>query len=298
MTPRSPFRALVSLAAALVGMPAHAQIRASEPASVSQTIDGTTLTVRYSRPRVRGRDPLFGSRAVRWGETWTPGANWATTLEVDRPVTLAGRRLAKGTYSVWMVVRQSGDWTFVLDPKARIFHMTPPDSTAAQVRFPVKAEPGPFTEVLTWSFPEVRATGGTLAFQWATTRVAVDVGVEPSLRTTLPEAEAAPYLGRYAYTEYDERTGKARRTIDLVVLYEDGTLKGEFVPADPYMQRFALLRARPDWFFPGLYGKDGKIYEVMRPDMAFTFTRVAGRPDSLEVRYDDDTLAASAKRRR
>ncbi|MGZ8412008.1 MAG: DUF2911 domain-containing protein [Gemmatirosa sp.] len=276
--------------------PARAQIRASELGTVSQTIDGTKLTIAYSRPRVRGRDPLFGSRAVRWGETWTPGANWATTLDVSRAITLAGRPVPKGTYSVWMVVRESGDWTMVLEPKARIFHMDPPDSSAKQIRFPVRAETGPFTEVLTWSFPDVGTSGGTLAFQWATTRVAMPVGVEPSLRVTMPEAEAAPYLGRYAYTEMDT-LGKPARTIELVVLYEDGTLKGEFAPADAYMKRFALIRTAPDWFFPGLYDKDGKIYEIMRPDMSFEFTRANGKPEALEVRYGGEYLAARGKRK-
>jgi hypothetical protein len=284
-----------ALAACSVPAAARAQIRASEPATVSQTIDGTTFTLAYSRPRVRGRDPLFGSRAVRWGETWTPGANWATTLELSRGAALAGRAVPKGKYSVWMVVRESGDWTLVLEPKARLFHMEPPDSTAAQHRIPVRAERGPFTEVLTFSFPEVSATGGVLAFQWAATRVAIPLAVEPSLAVQLPEAEAAPYLGLWRYQPFDEK-GKALPPIELRLLYEDGVLKAEHVPVDGYMKRFALIRVRPDLFFPGLYDKDGKIYEVMRPDMAFTFTRAGGRPDSLEVRYDDDVLAASAKR--
>ncbi|GLC26796.1 DUF2911 domain-containing protein [Roseisolibacter agri] len=287
---------LAACIALAIPAPARAQIRASEPASVSQTIDGTKLTVTYSRPRVRGRDPIFGSRAVRWGETWTPGANWATTLDVSRAITLGGRPVPKGTYSVWMVVRQGGDWTMVLEPKARLFHMDPPDSSAKQIRFPVRAETGPFTEVLTWSFPDVRSTGGTLALQWATTRVAMEIGVEPSLVTTLPETEAAPYLGRYAYTEMDT-LGRPTRTIELVVLYENGTLKGEFVPEDGYMKRFALIRTGPDFFFPGIYDRDGKIYEVIRPDMSIEFTRANGKAETLEVRYDTDYLAARGKRK-
>ncbi|MDF1501693.1 DUF2911 domain-containing protein [Roseisolibacter sp. H3M3-2] len=275
---------------------ARAQIRASERAAVSQTVDGTTFTVDYARPRVRGRDPLFGSRAVHWGETWTPGANWATTLELSRAATVGGRKVAKGKYSVWMVPRASGNWTLVLDPKPDIFHMSPPDSSAAQVRLAVRAEPAPFTEVLTFEFPEVTTGGTTLAFRWARTRVAVPLQVEPSLAVELPEAEAAPYVGRWTYVKRDTPDEKPV-TIEFRTLYEGGTLKAEWLPADPYMQRFALVRVRPDLFFPGLYDKDGKIYEVMRPDMAFTFTRVGGRPDSLEVRYSDDFLAGTARRK-
>ena len=100
-------------------------------------IDGTKISMTYSRPRARGRDTLFGNpKAVHWGEVWTPGANYATTFEVNRPVTLDGHAVKAGTYSVWMVVRQSGPWTMVLDPKVR-YHTDPPDSNATQIRFPV-----------------------------------------------------------------------------------------------------------------------------------------------------------------
>src|ERR1043166_8508411 len=97
-------RAIPRLALGLsLTLPAHAraQVRASEAASVSQTVDGTKLTIEYSRPRGRARDSLFG-KVVPWGLTWTPGANFATTLEVSKDVRINGHPLAKGKYSVWM----------------------------------------------------------------------------------------------------------------------------------------------------------------------------------------------------
>ena len=63
--------------------PAQSQIRASERGSITQTIDGTTITVDYARPRTRGRAAVFGGE-VHWKEVWTPGANMATTLEVSK----------------------------------------------------------------------------------------------------------------------------------------------------------------------------------------------------------------------
>lgn len=153
---------LALLAALALPLPAYAQIRASELGSMSQTIDGTKITVEYSRPRARGRDTLFGTKAVHWDETWTPGANWATTLDVSRNLKLNGIPVKKGKYSVWMVVRKSGNWTVVLEPKSHVYHMSPPDSSSAQVRIPAHADAVPFTEVLTWSMPDIRIDGGTL----------------------------------------------------------------------------------------------------------------------------------------
>ena len=61
-----------------------AQIVASERALVAQTVDGTRITVDYSRPRARGRTNIYGGME-KWGITWTPGADDATTLEVSKP---------------------------------------------------------------------------------------------------------------------------------------------------------------------------------------------------------------------
>jgi hypothetical protein len=295
MTTRT-MRTLTLVLAAALAIPSAlcAQVRASELASVSQTVDGTKLTVTYSRPSVRGRDSLFGNpKVVRWGEVWTPGANWATTLEVSRPVRVAGHAVKSGTYSVWMVVRPSREWTLVLDPNAKLFHMAHPDSNAAQIRVPVKMENGPFTETLTWSFPAVRANGTSLVMQWGTARVVLDVAVEPSLSVTLPQSEAAPYVGRYDYSEGEN--GKTHST--FIVSYENGTLKGEWDPMDSYMKRFALVRIAPDWFAPGLYDEKGEIYEVLRPDNTFEFTRVNGRAARVELRGATDKLYGSATRK-
>ena len=290
-------RCFVTLAVASLTLsdPAPAQVRASEIGTMSQVIDGTKITVQYSRPRVRGRDPLFGTKAVHWGEVWTPGANWATTLDVDKNIKLDGHSVAKGKYSVWMVVRQSGDWTLVLEPKARLFHMDPPDSSGAQIRIPVRARAAPFAEVLTWSMPELRMDGGTLAMHWEKTIVAMDVAVEPSLQVTLAEKEAQPYLGRYDYTETDSSGKETRKT--FIVDYENGTLKGAWDPNDAYFQHFALIRIAPDWFVPGVYDKKGVIYEVLRPDLVIEFTRVNGRPMTFEMRSEDDKVFAKGARK-
>jgi hypothetical protein len=275
---------------------AFAQIRASEIGTMSQIIDGTKLTVQYSRPRSRGRDTLFGTRDVHWGEVWTPGANWATTLDVSKDVKLNGRALPKGTYSVWFVVRETGDWTVVVEPKAHRYHMDPPDSTAAQVRFLVRPEPVPFTDVLTWSMPALRVSGGTLAFQWERVRIPIDVEVSPSLVMTIAAADAAPLLGKYTYVELDSM-GKPRSTKVLTITHEDGTLKGQWEPNDPYLRRFALIRIAPDWFVPGVYDRHGQIYEVYRQEMVFEFTRAKGRAESFEVRGEDDKVEATGTRK-
>ena len=271
-----------------------AQIRASEIGTMSQIIDGTKITLEYSRPRARGRDPVFGN-VVRWNEVWTPGANWATTLETNKNITLNGVSVPKGKYSVWMVVRQGGNWTTVLEPKAHIYHEYPPDSTAQQVRVATPVTQAPFAEILTWSMPALTATGGTLAMHWGTTLVPISVAVEPSLRMTMSPSDAAPYLGSYTYTE---RTGPdSGKTKTLTVTYEDSTLRGRYTPEDDYWRKFALIRIAPNWFAPGVYDEKGQIYEVYKPELTFEFKIVAGKAVSLEMRNEADEVEAAGQRK-
>src|SRR5206468_7050387 len=84
---RMRLRVLVALPALwLAPAVVVAQIHASEHFTLTQKVSTTTITMEGDRPVARGRK-LFGpDGVVKWGEVWTPGANWATTMEVDRDV--------------------------------------------------------------------------------------------------------------------------------------------------------------------------------------------------------------------
>ena len=271
---------------------AHAQIRASELGTMSQTIDGTRIAMQYYRPRARGRDTIFGKADRSYGRLWTPGANWATIIDLSNGVTLNAVTVPQGKYSVWMQLNGPSAWTMVLDPKFRSFHEDRPDSNAKQIRIPVAVSVAPFTEVLTWSMPELRSDGGLLEFRWERARVALNVDVMPSLVMTMPASEAAAYTGMYILL--DDKTNKPLDTPTLTLTYEDNTLKGQFDPDDPYLKKFALIRIAPDWFAPGVYDKNGKIYEVMRPDETWEFTRKGGKVVSFLMRDMDDKVMARA----
>ena len=273
-----------------------AQVKASEPAKVSQTIDGTELTLEYSRPRVRARDSVFG-KVVKWEEVWTPGANWATTLELSKGVRLDGHPVPKGKYSVWLAVHPAGPWTMVLDPRNHRFHTDHPDSTAEQIRFNVTPEEGPFTEVLSWSFPEIRVTGGTLAMQWGTTRVPFRVDVEPSYSLATTAAKAGPYIGRYTFDWVQKQPGDTT-ALTLTITHKDSILVGEWNPLPwPEAGPFILIPIKEDWFITGFTEK-GELYQVEK-DMVIEFARKRGQKlaSAFEVRGEGDSLMATGKRK-
>ncbi|MEP7345978.1 MAG: DUF2911 domain-containing protein, partial [Gemmatimonadaceae bacterium] len=268
-----------------------AQVRASERGVVSQTIDGTVFTIDYARPRVRGRDGLFG-RVVTWGEVWTPGANWATTLEVTRDVRIDGHQVPKGKYSVWMIVGPQ-EWTVVLDPRNKRYHTETPDSTAEQVRWVVRPQEGAFTESLTWSFPEVTPGGTQLLFQWETKRVVLNARVTPKHPLTIARAEVEPYLGRYRWSFVEDTSTKMM----MELYYENGSLKARYEPDPDFyraMQRSIMARINDDWFIPALM-KNGEIWEMVA-DMVFEFDVKNGKATGFEIRDDRDILLGSGKR--
>ncbi|MGE0354533.1 MAG: DUF2911 domain-containing protein [Gemmatimonadales bacterium] len=285
-------RLLTSLAFLIT--PAYAltaQIRASEPASVSQTVDGTTLTIEYSRPRARGRDSLFGG-IIPWGEVWTPGANAATTFEVSRDITLDGHPVPKGKYSVWMDV-EPGDWTLVLDPRTNLFHTQHPTERDDQIRFTLERETRPPIEVLTWWFPAVGSTGGTLAMQWGNTYVPLQFEVPPSHDPTLAAELAPRYVGSWEMTD----AGPAGRTSSYEVYYQDGRLQARLRPAPfPEMENQLLIRIKDDWFIMGLL-QNGEIFDVM-DDVLIEFSGDRdGKAAALEVRGEDDQVWARGRRK-
>lgn len=292
--------ALALLAAGFVAGGADdlsAQIRASELASVSQVIDGTEIKVEYSRPRVRGRDSLFGGE-VKWNEVWTPGANYATTLEINRDIRLDGHPIPKGKYSVWLVVKQSGPWTMVLDPRSHLFHMAHPDSAADQIRYPVNTETGPQTEVLTWSFPEVRVTGTTLLFQWGTVRIPFRIDVTPTYSVQMTAAKAGPYLGRYSFKWTEPQPGDTL-PFTLTLSFQDSALFGEFKPPLwPGADRIIMIPIKEGWFIPAFLEK-GEIYDVEKSMVLEFPKRKPGEKQmpGFEVRGTGDSLWAVGKRK-
>ena len=120
-------------------------------------------------------------KVVPFGRAWTPGANWATTIEVDHDVRIEGHQLAKGRYSVWMIPEPNATpWTVILSGTWKRFHVQGPDPSASEVRFTVQPDRGPNVDVLTFTFPAIEADATTLLLQWGTTAVPMHITVAPS----------------------------------------------------------------------------------------------------------------------
>lgn len=93
--------------------------RPSPPAKASCMFpDGKKITVDYSSPRMRGRK-IYGG-LVPYDEVWRAGANEATTFVVNTSVTVNGKMVPAGGYTLfalpspdrWQLIvsKQTGEW--------------------------------------------------------------------------------------------------------------------------------------------------------------------------------------------
>lgn len=67
------------------------------------TVGNATITIDYGRPSVRGRDVF--SHGVLGDTIWRAGANAATQFTTMVDLSVGGKRLPAGTYSLWVHVR-------------------------------------------------------------------------------------------------------------------------------------------------------------------------------------------------
>src|SRR5258708_12235411 len=84
--------------AALAQAPGPQLPRPSPNATVSQTFGVTEVTVRYSRPGVKGR--VIWGKLVPYGEVWRTAANENTTIRFSTPGRIAGQDLPPGLYAL------------------------------------------------------------------------------------------------------------------------------------------------------------------------------------------------------
>jgi len=87
--------------------------RPSPPAQAQcKFSDGKTITMDYSSPRMKGRK-IFGG-LVPYGEVWRTGANDATTFVTTANVSIEGKDVPAGSYTIFTVPEQD-KWTLIVN---------------------------------------------------------------------------------------------------------------------------------------------------------------------------------------
>lgn len=171
--------ALISFIAILAfSVTVNAQLntpRASQQATVSQTVGISTIEITYSRPSVKGREIWgklvpYGMNNLGFGTAkespWRAGANENTIITFSDDVTIEGQPLKAGTYGLHMVIKENDEADVIFSKNATAWgsFFYNPEEDALKVT--VKTRQIPHKELLTYEFIAVQPTSTTAALQW------------------------------------------------------------------------------------------------------------------------------------
>ena len=150
--------------------------RASPHESVSETIDGSEITITYGRPYMRGRT-IFG-RLVPWDRVWCPGADEATTLKSARELRLGQLAVPPGPHTIWVRPTPNA-WSLIVSKEPSGFHTNyNPSADLGSVDM-IKRTVSPPVEQLTFAIVKNPAgRGGAITLTWETTEVSVPFTVQ------------------------------------------------------------------------------------------------------------------------
>jgi hypothetical protein len=170
--------AVASFASAQMSMAEDKSKRPSPPASAQCKFpDGKAIKIDYSSPRVKGRK-IFGTSSeqalVPYGQIWRTGANESTTFVTDANVSIGGKAVPAGSYTLFTIPK-ADEWTLVISKKTGEWGTDYPGEKEDLVRVAMKvSKNGPPLENFLIGFDQ----GGNkckLQIEWETTVASVDI---------------------------------------------------------------------------------------------------------------------------
>jgi hypothetical protein len=154
--------------------------RPSPSATLMQTVGLTDITIKYSRPSVKGR-AIWGA-LVPYDKVWRTGANEATTITFSDDVTVEGQKLPKGTYSLHTIPGQT-QWGIIFNSVADQWGSYSYDATKDVLRVNVTPQPAPHSELLTFEIPEMTTDTAKIAIRWEKIVVPFTINTDSTART-------------------------------------------------------------------------------------------------------------------
>ncbi len=138
--------AALAVAALVVATPVFAQAR-NPRGNASATVGGKKVAVDYGRPALKGRNLDDLMKNLPPDRMWRAGENQVTTLTTEGDLTIGGKKVPAGKYSLYVHAGENNDWSLVLNkdlgvPLGKIYDKAPDN---------LKNEPWPYLKGYTES---------------------------------------------------------------------------------------------------------------------------------------------------
>ena len=121
--------------------------RKSKNGKIEGVIDGVNVVLEYGRPKVNGRT-IWGD-LVPFDKIWRTGANEATTISFSKDVTVEGKELAAGTYSLFTIPGKD-KWVVVFNKTAKQWGASKYDEKQDALRVKTKPSAKEHVEEMTF----------------------------------------------------------------------------------------------------------------------------------------------------
>jgi hypothetical protein len=129
----------------------------------------------YSRPQKAGR-VIFGD-LVEYKQVWRMGANEATEIEFYRDVKIGGKKILKGKYTLYAIVKPE-EWTVILNKETDTWGAFKYDEKKDVVRVTVPAEKSAEAiEAFTMVFDKT-SNGANLVIAWDEIKVSLPISLK------------------------------------------------------------------------------------------------------------------------
>ena len=147
----------------------------SQKAKVSQRVGITDITVKYSRPSVKGRDIWgnlvpYGYNNLGFGTAteapWRAGADENTTITFTHDVKVEGQAVKAGTYGLFVAVFADGKATIILSNDTGAWGSFFYDKSQDAMRADVITKTVAHKELLTYEFNTVTPNSATVSLIW------------------------------------------------------------------------------------------------------------------------------------
>jgi len=169
----STLAAVLAVAAIIALAQQDKSSRPSPPAKAECKLQGgKVITIDYSSPRAKGRK-IFGA-LVPYGQVWRAGANEATTFVVGSDVTVGGKAVPAGSYTLFTIPAED-KWALIVSKKTGEWGTAypGPDNDLARIDMKVSKLASP-VENFTIALDQA-GTSCTLKMEWETTQASVDI---------------------------------------------------------------------------------------------------------------------------
>lgn len=134
----------------------------------SYRVSDKTVKIIYSRPQLKGRSV---SDLAPAGKVWRTGANEAPEITFYKDVTLGGKSVKAGTYSL-LTIPGNDEWTVILSSDINVWGAYSYDEKNDVARVSGKVSQGESLEAFSITFDD----DGNMHMGWGTVRIMVPMG--------------------------------------------------------------------------------------------------------------------------